>query len=85
MSIAIEIISQLSGDQRWYSVGAMTMTLKRDKRAVSRQVDSLVGVTLKQRQWKHGFVYAHRETPDDAEVVYVRMVPQLAIDSYGRK
>ena len=85
MSVAREVVSQLAGDRRWYSIGALTVTLNRDKRALSRQVDKLVGVTLKQRKFQHGFVYAHAETQDDAEIVFVKMIPQLAIVSCGRK
>lgn len=85
MSAVQKAIQQLAADPRWYSIGALTMTLRCDKRSLSRQIDAVVGVTLKQARYQHGFVYAHVATSDDAEVVYVRMTPQIAVDSYGPK
>jgi hypothetical protein len=30
MSVAREVISQLAGDQRWYSIGALSVKIKLD-------------------------------------------------------
>ena len=79
MTIATEIVTHLAGDQKFYTIGALTITLKREKRAVSRAVDNLVGVTLKQKRHGNGYAYAATNTPDVSPVVAVKMTPVVVI------
>lgn len=79
MTIASEIVTHLAGDQKFYTIGALTITLKREKRAVSRAIDNLVGVTLKQKRHGNGYAYAATHTPDVSPVVAVKMTPVIVI------
>ena len=84
MSTASEILAQLQTGN-WYTIGALRIILKRDKRNVSRMIDDLVGVTLKQTPYGNGYAYALQETADDANIITVVMRPTIATVTRGDK